>query len=141
MPVLQAVLEIADSSMTYRSRYLSRVQPSAVLDLLLTDETNPRAIAFQLVVLSDHVDHLPREASLPMRTSDQRTMMSALHAVQMADVVQLVKHPAKRRGPLEKLLNHIEEGLNNLSDQVSRKYLIHAGAPRQMQDDLPLPLP
>ena len=141
VPVLQAVLEIADSSMTYRSRYLARVQPSAVLDLLLTDETNPRAIAFQLVVLSEHVDHLPREASLPMRTPDQRAIMSALHAVQMADSVQLVKQPGKRRGPLEKLLNHIEDSLNKLSDQVSRKYLIHAGAPRQMQDDLPLPLP
>ncbi len=116
------------------------MQPAAVLDLLLTDETNPRAMAFQLVVLSEHVDHLPREASLPMRTPDQRAIMSALHAVQMADAVQLVKHPGKRRGPLEKLLNHIEDGLNKLADQVSRKYLIHAGAPRQMQDDLPMPL-
>ena len=41
---------------------------------------------------------------------------------------------------LEKLLNHVEDGLNKLSDQVSRKYLIHAGAPRQMQDDPPLSL-
>jgi uncharacterized alpha-E superfamily protein len=138
VPVLQAVLDIADSAMTYRNRYLARVQPAPVLDLLLTDETNPRAIAFQLVVLSDHVDHLPREESLAVRTADQRTIMSALHAVQMADVLLLVKASKNRRVPLEKLLNHVEDCLNKLSDQVTRKYLIHAGAPRQMQDDPPM---
>jgi uncharacterized alpha-E superfamily protein len=138
VPILQAVLDIADSAMTYRSRYLARVQPAPVLDLLLTDETNPRAIAFQLVVLSDHVNHLPREEALPVRTADQRTIMATLHAVQMADVVHLVKNPRNRRAALEKLLNHVEDGLNKLSDQVTRKYLIHAGAPRQMQDDPPI---
>ena len=137
-PVLQAVLDIADSAMTYRSRYLARLQPAPVLDLLLTDETNPRAIAFQLVALADHVNHLPREDALPTRTGDQRTIMSALHNVQMADVEQLVKNPRNRRNALEKLLNHVEDRLNQLSDQVSRKYLIHAGAPRQMQDETPI---
>jgi uncharacterized alpha-E superfamily protein len=140
VPVLQAVLDIADSAMTYRSRYLARLHPAPVLDLLLTDETNPRAIAFQLVVLADHVNHLPREEALAVRTGDQRTIMSTLHAVQMADVMQLVKSPRNRRSALEKLLNHVEDGLNKLSDQVSRKYLIHAGAPRQMQDDPPIAL-
>lgn len=139
--VLQAVLDISDSAMTYRSRYLARLQPAPVLDLLLTDETNPRAIAFQLVALFDHINHLPREESLPVRTSDQRIIMSTLHSVQMADVARLVKQPRhNRRGALEKLLNHVEDGLNRLSDEVSRKYLIHAGAPRQMQDDPPLPM-
>jgi uncharacterized alpha-E superfamily protein len=136
-PVLQAVLDIADSAMTYRSRYLARLQPAPVLDLLLTDETNPRAIAFQLAALCDHVNNLPREDSLPTRTSDQRTIMSALHDVQMADIDQLVENPRNHRDTLEKLLNHVEDHLNQLSDQVSRKYLIHAGAPRQMQDESP----
>ncbi len=139
--VLQAMLEVADSAMTYRSRYLAHVQPAAVLDLLLTDETNPRALAFQLVALSAHVSNLPRKDALPVRTPDQRTMLSTLHAVQMADVGQLVRNPHNRRGPLETLLNHVEDGLNQLSDQISRKYLIHAGAPRQMQEFPPMSLP
>ena len=46
--VLEPLLEIADSSMTYRRRYFARPQLSPVLDLLLVDETNPRALAFQL---------------------------------------------------------------------------------------------
>ncbi len=66
--VMEAVLEIADSLMTYRSRYLSTLQPAPVLDLLLSDETNPRSIGFQLAALSDHVEGLPRDQSIPGRS-------------------------------------------------------------------------
>ena len=57
--VLEAVLEIADSSITYRSRYLTSLQTDLVLDLLLVDEANPRSIAFQLARLKEHIDQLP----------------------------------------------------------------------------------
>src|SRR4029450_5632749 len=40
--VLEPLLEIADSSMTYRRRYFARPQLSPVLDLLLLDDTNTR---------------------------------------------------------------------------------------------------
>ena len=58
--MLDAVLEIADSRMTYRRRYLSSLRAEAVLDLVLFDETNPRSLAAQLVALDDDVNHLPR---------------------------------------------------------------------------------
>ena len=44
LPLLEAMLEIADSSMTYRYRYLTTLQLAPVLDLVLVDETNPRAV-------------------------------------------------------------------------------------------------
>src|SRR5207253_10190761 len=47
-PLLEALLEIADSSMTFRRRYLSTLQAAPVLDLLLADESNPRSLAYQL---------------------------------------------------------------------------------------------
>ena len=34
--------------MTFRSRYYTGLRPDAVLDLVISDESNPRAIAFQL---------------------------------------------------------------------------------------------
>ena len=52
---LEALLEIADSSITYRSRYLTSLQTDLVLDLLLADEANPRSMAFQLARLREHV--------------------------------------------------------------------------------------
>ena len=62
--VLEALLEIADSSMTYRRRYLSMLQAAPVLDLLLADETNPRSLAYQLAALAESIDRLPRDPAL-----------------------------------------------------------------------------
>ena len=47
---LESLLEVSDSLMTYRSRYYSRFQLAAVLDLLISDETNPRSVAYKLAV-------------------------------------------------------------------------------------------
>ena len=41
-------LDMCDSALTYRARYLTAVQPALVLDLLLADQGNPRSLAFQL---------------------------------------------------------------------------------------------
>ena len=44
---LRLLLELSDSVITYRSRYLSVLQPVPVLDLVLIDPGNPRSLAFQ----------------------------------------------------------------------------------------------
>jgi len=59
-PLLESVLEVADSGMTYRRRYLATLQVVPVVDLLVTDETNPRSVIFQLEALAEHC-HLPHE--------------------------------------------------------------------------------
>ena len=41
--VLEAVLEVADSAITYRSRYNLLPEMAAVFDLVLLDDTNPRS--------------------------------------------------------------------------------------------------
>src|SRR5439155_6474762 len=46
--VLEAVLEVCDSIITYRSRYNLLPHIAAVYDLVLLDDTNLRAILFQL---------------------------------------------------------------------------------------------
>ena len=57
---LLALLEIANSAMTYQSRYVFGPDVARVLDLLLADETNPRSIVFQLATLYRHVRALRR---------------------------------------------------------------------------------
>ncbi|HEY3595559.1 MAG TPA: circularly permuted type 2 ATP-grasp protein, partial [Polyangiaceae bacterium] len=66
--LLEALLEVADSSMTYRRRYLATLQVAPVVDLLLTDDTNPRAVLFQLAALLSHIEALPQEAGAPTST-------------------------------------------------------------------------
>lgn len=55
---LDGLLELADSSITYRTRYLRVAELLPVLDLLLRDEANPHAVAFQLQVLQRYLGHL-----------------------------------------------------------------------------------
>jgi uncharacterized alpha-E superfamily protein len=52
------MLELADSSVTYRSRYMARPQWRPVLDLLVRDVANPRSIAFQLKGLHDFLGRI-----------------------------------------------------------------------------------
>ena len=54
------LLELADSSITYRSRYMARPQWLAVLDLLALDESNPRALAFQVKGIADYLERLTK---------------------------------------------------------------------------------
>ena len=59
--VLEAVLEVADSSITFRSRYNLLPHVPAVFDLVLLDDKNPRSVLFQIAQLAQHFEHLPRE--------------------------------------------------------------------------------
>jgi uncharacterized alpha-E superfamily protein len=54
------LLEVCDSSMTYRSRYFTVLQSAPVLDLLMDDLRNPRSLAFQIADLSEHCEGLSR---------------------------------------------------------------------------------
>lgn len=134
-PVLDAVLEVADSSITYRVRYLNNLQLAAVLDLLITDETNPRSLASQLVMLCDHVDNLPRDPNLALIGEEQRIGLSALTSVRMLSAEKLARmRTPDERLNFDKMLGKIASQLPRLSDVISSKYLIHAGLTRQLTE-------
>jgi len=57
--LLEPLLGIADSAITYRRRYFAEPRLAGVLDLLLLEPTNPRALAFQVPVLARHAAGLP----------------------------------------------------------------------------------
>lgn len=129
--VLRVLIEVLDCRMTYRSRYLDNVQQNAVLDLAVTDETNPHSVAFQVVTLADHVDMLPRDLVTPLRTEEKRLAMAAVHDVRMLTPEQLAESPPLE---VERVLGDLEHQLRTLSDTLTRKYLVHSGTPRQITD-------
>lgn len=131
--VLESLLDAGDSLMTYRSRYLANLQAAAVLDLLLTDETNPRSVAFQLETLSRHIDALPRDDRQAGLGPEQRQALDLLHAVRTFDVLDLGPDPG-RNGELTGLLQQLAYGLPELSDAVTHRYLHHSGTSRQFAD-------
>ena len=131
--VLEAILRVADSLMTYRTRYLSNVQVAPVLDLLIVDETNPRSIAHQLSMIETQVEGLPRDSSRAMLSPEQRLSISLRNAVRLSDPMDLARLDGDSHRPaLDRLLRRLEEQLPKLSDTVSSRFLTHAGLPRHL---------
>jgi uncharacterized circularly permuted ATP-grasp superfamily protein/uncharacterized alpha-E superfamily protein len=53
------LLDLIDSQITYRSRYIAGVAPYPVRDMALLDPYNPRSVAFQTARLTEHIATLP----------------------------------------------------------------------------------
>ncbi len=130
---LEYLLQICDSYMTYRNRYLANVQLPAVLDLLVSDDTNPRSILFQLQLIHQHVEQLPRSDGQASMTLEQRMALSQYNMVRLSDVYEL--STPDNRGELtalHRVLNRLLEKLPELSDTISGRFLIHAGLQRHL---------
>ena len=127
-PTLEMLLEVADSSMTYRSRYFTVLQPAPVLDLLMNDEANPRSLAFQLHDLGEHCRCLsgrPSGAGWPV--SKQRRLEEAAVNLFRADI-RLLCQPGEGsvREQLDRLLAETGAALPALSDAITHVYFSHA---------------
>jgi uncharacterized circularly permuted ATP-grasp superfamily protein/uncharacterized alpha-E superfamily protein len=127
--VLESVLESCDSIMTYRGRYLSTLQAEAVIDLLTTDDTNPRSLIFQLSRIQEHVAKLP-SAKQAVLGPDERLAISLYNSVRLADPHELAQSEDGHRRSLDRLMQRMLDQIPRLSDAISQRYLIHAGLPR-----------
>ncbi len=128
-PLLEYLLEVADSSMTYRSRYFTTLQPIPVLDVLMLDELNPRSLAFQLNHLGDLYEKLPRHVGRDLRTI--RRASEKLNAVDLSKFAYSAPgatEPEKLEGflRLDRLLEELEELLPSWSNNISNTYFSHA---------------
>ena len=121
------LLEVADSSMTYRSRYFTTLQPAPVLDLLMNDENNPRSLAFQIKDLSAHCQALstmPSGAGWP--DMKQQSVEEAAANLIGADVRRLCEpDPSGNRERLDDLLNEMDIALPEFSNAITNAYFSH----------------
>jgi uncharacterized alpha-E superfamily protein len=121
--LLEAVLEVADSSITYRSRYSLLPQPAAVFDLILLDDKNPRAVLFQIAQLIQHFERLPQE-----RNSAARDILNNCAArLERGDTRELTS--LKENLPASKVGRLIQQTLRDLpklSDAIAASYFAHS---------------
>jgi len=132
-PLLECLLEVADSSMTYRSRYYTTLQPLAVLDVLMADETNPRSLDFQLSHIIELFEKLPRHS--PQDLEAMHEQLAALRGFDLREFkYTLPDAPAAQRtgrsttglGQLEHFLRGLETLLPHWSNNLSSTYFSHA---------------
>lgn len=109
---LDVLLELADSQITYRLRYVMVAARAAVVDLVLLDPNNPRSLVFQLARIESHLTALPKRSD-EGRLSPPEQIVTALTArMRTADVAQISQTE----------LLETEAALMNLSDLIASTY-------------------
>ncbi|MEE4751340.1 circularly permuted type 2 ATP-grasp protein [Pseudomonas alliivorans] len=124
---LEWLLELGNSSITYRSRYMAVPHLIPVLDLLLLDDQNPHAVLFQLKLvqrslrrLSDNFD-APRDNSLAVLAQrlaafDLGSLENPLFGQSSIDAVL---------DGLADLLQGIGESAGQASDRLALRHFAH----------------
>jgi uncharacterized circularly permuted ATP-grasp superfamily protein/uncharacterized alpha-E superfamily protein len=131
--LLENLLGVTDSLLSYRRYYRSHPEPHATLELILRSESNPRSLGYQLVRLTTDIAGLPRNEIEPYRTSEERLILEALTQLRLADMETLAQ-PTERyfRKELDQLLTHLGKLLPKLSDALTHSHFSHADQPRQL---------
>ncbi len=130
---LLALLEIANSAMTYQSRYVFGPDPVRVLDLLIADEANPRSIAFQLAALYQHVRGLRVGQASQIASEELNLIMTVFSDIRLLDIEAIVQ--VNRKGRRTRLISRLAQlirGMNELSTLLTRTHLIHVQAARPL---------
>ncbi|MGE0875900.1 MAG: circularly permuted type 2 ATP-grasp protein [Burkholderiales bacterium] len=114
------LLELADSGITYRSRYMARPEWLPTLDLLVRDASNPRSVAFQLKGLADFVGRIENDYGDAIRED----LGAALRQVENLDPDEVLQHGSPR---LLALLDAWSAAGYRLSEQLGLRFfsLVH----------------
>ncbi|MEO5348401.1 MAG: circularly permuted type 2 ATP-grasp protein [Magnetococcus sp. YQC-3] len=126
--LLDALLNISDSSITYRRRYRTHFAVKPFLELILLDETNPRGLASQLSSIETHVAALPRRGNTPpYRTPSGRIVLETVNELRMAetDLLGIVGENGERRN-LSELLGRVQMLLPLFSMELAHAFFQHS---------------
>jgi uncharacterized alpha-E superfamily protein len=110
---LEVLLELADSQITYRQRYVMVAARAPVIDLVMLDPNNPRSVAFQLDRIETHL------SALPGRNGTGRLSPVQQIAASIATRLRTVEAAAID----EALVIDVEQSLMKLSDAITATYL------------------
>jgi uncharacterized alpha-E superfamily protein len=112
---LEVLLELCDSQITYRQRYVMVAARAPVVDLVVLDPNNPRSVAYQLDRIEAHL------VALPKRTADGRLSPPQQIAAASGTALRTTEAVAID----DSLIDTIEDSLMRLSEAIGAAYLTH----------------
>jgi uncharacterized circularly permuted ATP-grasp superfamily protein/uncharacterized alpha-E superfamily protein len=118
--LLEWLLELSDSLVAFRARYVRQPEWPAVVELLLFDAHNPRSLLFQLGKLGKHVRLLPGAAVMEVEEEISRLEQLCL-AVDSPQGDLFVE-----RTPMDDLLGDCQTVALRVSDALTARYFSHA---------------
>jgi uncharacterized circularly permuted ATP-grasp superfamily protein/uncharacterized alpha-E superfamily protein len=110
---LDVLLELADSQITYRQRYVMVAARAPVIDLVMLDPNNPRSMAFQLDRIEAHLSALPGRSAAGRLSPVQQIAAALATRLRTVDVAAVD----------EALILEAEQMLMKLSDAITSAYL------------------
>ena len=116
---LSTLLDLADSQISYRQRYLTGIARVPVVDLVALDPSNPRALAYQTERMTEQL------AKLPVLDDDGMAEPQQAEAIALAAI--LATASAAQLGSDE--LGNVEQRLGRLSDAIARRYFLQGAEP------------
>lgn len=117
---LEWLLELGDSTITYRSRYMAQPQWLPTLDLLLLDDGNPRAVLFQLEGLLGYL----RRVAAVHGSCGEELMVPLLAQLQALNPAQDLRPGSEK---LLILMRHIYSASYQLSERIASRFFSYAG--------------
>ena len=130
-PCLQVLLQIADSTITYRRRYPTTLQTDLVLQLLLVDESNPRSVGFPLAALLHQIRRLQEREEDAEHSTEHDLVLKALNAVRSASPIDISQRDTSGNfSALEELMRDVKTTLWELSDALTARYFSNLTACR-----------
>ena len=135
--LLEAILEVVDCSITFRSRYNLLPTIPAVFDLVLLDDKNPRSVLFQIKQLVKHFDKLPKERG-DTASPGKTVLENCLARLEKTDARELASPSAKwSDSALAATVRHTLRALPQLSDAIAASYFAHSAISRTGRGDWP----
>jgi len=118
---LEWLLDIGDSTITYRTRYLASPLLGSTIDLLVFDKTNPRALAYQW----NHIEYSLVRIAATLGGSPDDTLDEAVSLVAQMELSAVDGESARAiraRQALGEQLDVLAGAAGRLSDRLSLKH-------------------
>jgi uncharacterized circularly permuted ATP-grasp superfamily protein/uncharacterized alpha-E superfamily protein len=112
---LDVLLELCDSQMTYRQRYVMIAARAPVIDLVMLDPSNPRSVIYQLDRVEAHLAALPRQVADGRLSPPQQIAASIATGLRTADAAKVDAD----------LILGSEKALMKLSETIDSSHLAH----------------
>jgi uncharacterized circularly permuted ATP-grasp superfamily protein/uncharacterized alpha-E superfamily protein len=118
---LEWLLDIGDSTITYRTRYLASPLLGSTIDLLVHDKTNPRALAYQW----NHMQYSLVRIAASLGGMPDDSIDEIVAAVEQTEVTSIdgdSPRATRARQGLADQLDALARGAAKLSDRLSLKH-------------------
>lgn len=112
---LDVVLEVVDSDISYHALHLRSPQMTSAIGMLVSDASNPRAVAFQIDRIAANLEALPHARHAAWR--------SALYRLREASGA--ARETARTPERLASLLRGVLADLGDINEAVTNQYLRH----------------